>query len=199
MAIVYRHIRLDKNEPFYIGVGVDKRRAYQVIQRSKYWKSIVNKTEYEIEILFDDLTYEQAKEKEKEFIALYGRKDLGTGTLVNMTDGGEGCLNPSIQRRRAQSELMKNHIKSAATRKKLSEKLKGRKFSDETRRKMSEGQKNKSYKPTEEHKRKISEGGKGLKRSEETRKKMSESAKNRSEEHRRKISEANKGKKRSKK
>ena len=29
MAVVYRHIRLDKNEPFYIGIGKNIKRAYE--------------------------------------------------------------------------------------------------------------------------------------------------------------------------
>jgi hypothetical protein len=33
-----------------------------------------------------------ANHKEKEFIQLYGRKDLGLGELVNMTDGGDGTI-----------------------------------------------------------------------------------------------------------
>lgn len=87
MAFVYRHIRLDKNEPFYIGISKDQYRPYATKNRSKYWARIVNKSDYRVEILFDDLTYEQAKEKEIEFISLYGRKDLNNGCLVNMTDG----------------------------------------------------------------------------------------------------------------
>lgn len=35
-------------------------------------------------------TYQEAKVKEIELISLYGRRDLGKGTLVNFTDGGEG-------------------------------------------------------------------------------------------------------------
>jgi hypothetical protein len=90
MAIVYRHIRLDKNEPFYIGIGETEKRARSIKNRNKYWKNIVSKTEYEVEILFNDLTWDEACEKEKEFIKLYGRFDLGIGILVNMTDGGDG-------------------------------------------------------------------------------------------------------------
>ena len=57
MAYVYRHIRLDKNEPFYIGIGSDmtNKRANEKARRSKFWKKIVAKTDYEIEILFDDI------------------------------------------------------------------------------------------------------------------------------------------------
>jgi hypothetical protein len=88
-CIVYRHIRLDKNEPFYIGIAKNPKRPYIKNQRNNLWHKIVDKTEYRVDILFDDLTYEQACEKEKEFIQLYGRINLGTGTLVNMTDGGD--------------------------------------------------------------------------------------------------------------
>jgi hypothetical protein len=101
MAYVYRHIRLDKNEPFYVGIGKHEQdgeypRAYNLVKegllgyRSEMWKNIVVKTEVRVDILFENMTWEEAKEKEKEFIALYGRKDSNTGTLVNQTDGGDG-------------------------------------------------------------------------------------------------------------
>jgi hypothetical protein len=94
MAILYRHIRLDKNEPFYIGIGKTIKRAYSSINRNNYWHNIVgtDKKNYRIEILFEGISYEEAILKEKEFILLYGRKDLGKGSLVNVTDGGEGTL-----------------------------------------------------------------------------------------------------------
>ncbi len=95
MPYLYRHIRLDKNEPFYIGIGGDKnfKRAYEKRGRSKFWHKLVNKSAYEVEILLYDLTKEDVKVKEKEFIALYGRKDKNAGPLVNMTDGGDGLIN----------------------------------------------------------------------------------------------------------
>jgi hypothetical protein len=94
MAYLYRHIRLDKNEPFYIGVGSSANyfRAFRKTNRNNHWNNVVNITNYEVEILFDDLSDEQARLKEIEFIKLYGRVDLGTGSLVNLTDGGDGCL-----------------------------------------------------------------------------------------------------------
>lgn len=90
MAYLYRHIRTDRNEVFYIGIGLTLERAYTDIGRSVYWKRVVNKTSYEVEILFDDLTWQEACVKEMEFIHLYGRKTLKTGTLVNLTAGGDG-------------------------------------------------------------------------------------------------------------
>lgn len=92
MAVVYRHIRLDKNEPFYIGIG-QNRRAYAKNGRNQIWHRIVAKTEYDVEILFDDVSWDFAVEKEREFISLYGRMDNKTGILANMTDGGEGIVN----------------------------------------------------------------------------------------------------------
>ena len=94
MAYLYRHIRLDKNEPFYIGIGSDEEGRYERAQseesRTEYWHNIANKAGYEVEVILYDLTWEEACEKEKEFIKLYGRKDLKEGTLVNMTNGGQG-------------------------------------------------------------------------------------------------------------
>lgn len=93
MAYVYRHIRLDKNVPFYIGIGLDNggkyHRAGSKQSRNKFWHNIAKKHGYEIEIIVDDLTWDEAKEKEIEFIKLYGRISLA-GTLVNLTDGGQG-------------------------------------------------------------------------------------------------------------
>ncbi len=96
MAYLYRHIRLDKNEPFYIGVGgldtIDEEysRAYDKRGRNKIWRNITKKTKYEVEIVLDNLEREESLLKEVEFIALYGRIDLETGTLANLTNGGEG-------------------------------------------------------------------------------------------------------------
>ena len=90
--VVYRHIRHDKNEPFYIGIGSERRSKDSGSRRSILWNRITSKTTYDIEILFYNLTWEEACEKEKELIQLYGRKDLGLGSLCNMTDGGDGAI-----------------------------------------------------------------------------------------------------------
>lgn len=118
MAYVYRHIRLDKNEPFYIGIGNDiyYKRARNKSRRNKFWKNIISKTDYEVEILFDNISYDFAKQKEIEFIKLYGRKDLGTGTLVNLTDGGEGIIGF------CRNQEYKDKIRKTLTGRKLSEK-----------------------------------------------------------------------------
>ena len=114
MAYVYRHIRLDKNEPFYIGIGNDliNKRANEKARRNNLWKKIVSKSDYNIEILFDNITYEEAKIKEIEFIKLYGRIDLNNGILTNLTNGGDGSTNPSKEARLKMSETHKGRKNS---------------------------------------------------------------------------------------
>ena len=91
MAYVYKHTRMDTNEIFYIGIGDgnDYKRAYSKDSRNLWWKNIVAKTEYIVEILKDNLSWEEACEKEKYYIKKYGRTIEG-GILVNITEGGEG-------------------------------------------------------------------------------------------------------------
>jgi hypothetical protein len=139
MPYLYRHIRLDKNEPFYIGIGNDNtyRRAFEKSRRNKIWYDITSKSNYEVEILLCDLTWDNACKKEREFIKLYGRKDLGTGTLSNLTDGGEGALG-------------RKYITSIETKAKLSKSHKGKKVSEEVKKRMSQTRKGKRF--SEEHK-----------------------------------------------
>lgn len=90
---VYRHIRLDKDEPFYIGIGnsnykYNRANAKSHTQRNKHWINIANKSDIEIEIILEGLTLEEANNKEIEFIKLYGRH-LDGGTLCNIKEGGE--------------------------------------------------------------------------------------------------------------
>ena len=95
MACVYEHIRPDTNTIFYIGIGKKNNRAYSKCSRNTYWKNIVKKCNntFNINILHDALSWEEACEKEKQYIKQYGRIDNSTGILCNMTDGGEGILN----------------------------------------------------------------------------------------------------------
>lgn len=166
MACLYRHIRKDINVPFYIGIGKNVSRAYSITHRNKHWTSIVSKTEYEVEILFDDIDYGFAKEKEIEFIDIYKRKEDG-GTLCNITKGGDGVLGlmHNDESRKKMGEPNKGKTISEWHRKRISEFHKGKKTSEETKRKMSEkalGENNHRY---------------GVRASEETKQKMKNSAK----------------------
>ena len=70
---VYQHIRKDKNEVFYIGIGNKKNfsRAYEFRKdkRNEIWWKIFNKTKIEVEILYTDITKNDASLKEKELMA----------------------------------------------------------------------------------------------------------------------------------
>ena len=92
MAIVYQHTRLDNNSIFYIGISVNYKRAYDKSKRNKIWKGITSRTTYKVDIIYENLSWEEACEKEKELIKIYGRLDNNTGILANLTDGGEGTL-----------------------------------------------------------------------------------------------------------
>lgn len=93
-AYVYTHTRLDTNEIFYVGIGTQDnyKRASRSHNRTNYWNNIVKKCGWRVDIVFDNLSWEDACKKEIELIKKYGRIDLGTGTLVNLTDGGDGSL-----------------------------------------------------------------------------------------------------------
>ena len=79
MAIVYIHKGLDNNEIFYVGIGKSKLRSTSFDKRSKFWKDYVKKHSFLVEILFDDISWEEACEKEIELIKFYGRRDRGEG------------------------------------------------------------------------------------------------------------------------
>jgi hypothetical protein len=142
MAIVYRHIRLDKNEPFYIGIGEDIKRAFYFYKRSEHWHHIFNKTKIQVEILFDDVSLDFALEKERELIKLYGRKDLGAGLLVNKTDGGEYVEGLSLDVRKVMSDKAKNRIITDEWKKNMSKSQLGRTHSTTTKLKIKTSQKN---------------------------------------------------------
>ena len=197
----YAYLREDKT-PYYIGKGKGNR-AYK-----KHRKGIgVPKDKSRIIFLKQNLTEEEAFRHEIYMIAVFGRKDLRTGILHNLTDGGDGASGYvfSEETKRKQSEAHKGNTTwlgkthSEETKRKMSDTRKGKTHSEETKRKQSEAKKGKTF--SEESKRKMSEAQKGKSLSEETRRKMSETRKGKipSKETRRKLSEARKGQAKGKK
>ena len=182
---VYSHMQADTGEVFYIGKGMNNR-AYSKYRRSSWWKNIANKHDWKVIIIKDSLSEEEAFELEKFYIKEYGRRDLGTGTLINLTDGGDGISNISSSTRKKMSDSKKGTKRSYESNRKTSMSLKGKPSGREGKVVSEEGRNN------------ISEGLRGHFVSEETRKKLSDKLKGRvfSEETRKKMSESRKGKKR---
>ena len=132
----YAYLREDRT-PYYIGKGQGRRISNR---QKKDMKSPKDKSR--IILLKQNLTEEEAFRHEIYMIAVFGRKDLGTGILRNRTNGGEG---------------ISGCIPTEETRRKISKKNKGKKRTEEQKQKLREAQKNQS----EETRRKKSEKNKG--------------------------------------
>ena len=90
----YAYLRED-GTPYYIGKGKG-RRAYR--KRHKGIKPPKNIAK--ILYLKQNLTEEEAFKHEIYMIAVFGRKDLGTGILHNKTNGGEGTSGITVSDKR---------------------------------------------------------------------------------------------------
>ena len=111
----YAYLRQDRT-PYYIGKGSGKR-IY-----SKQRGVNAPKDKSRIIFLKKNLTEAEAFKHEVYMIAVLGRKDLGTGILRNLTNGGEGAS---------------GHVKSEEAKKKISEANTGKIRTEEAKKKMS--------------------------------------------------------------
>ena len=103
--VVYIHRKKTDSTIFYVGIGKPSR-AYSKspTSRSVVWSRTVKKHGYYVEVILEDLEWEEACEIEIYLIEKFGRRDLKKGALVNLTDGGEGATNMSEEGRRKISE-----------------------------------------------------------------------------------------------
>jgi len=142
---VYTHTRLDNNTVFYVGIGTHKARqtkhsrANERTRRTKHWKNIVAKTNYIIDIVFDNVQWDAACKLEIDLISKY-KRDIEGGTLCNLTLGGEGAF----------GRIVRQEVRD-----KISKTLKGHKLSQATKEKIRQTLLNKDYIPSKTHKKVI--------------------------------------------
>lgn len=162
---VYVYFDPSRAEPIYVGMGTGARERHHLkrkdmhpfVQRLQLMKRegigpVISK-------IVEGLDHELACLVEQEAISKFGRKDLGKGSLLNMTNGGDGLHNPPIETRRKIGEASSKKIMSAEAREKISAALRVRvrkPMSEETKRKI--GLKMKDRVLSAEHKAKIGAG-----------------------------------------
>lgn len=95
---VYLHRKADTGEPFYVGKGTERsrhkqiyyERAYTPSSRNIVWQRTVAKHGLVVEIVASCESDTYAQELEMALIRQYGRRNVGVGPLINLTDGGDG-------------------------------------------------------------------------------------------------------------
>lgn len=186
--VLYLHRNNSTGEIFYVGIG-QKQRATNFRERNFLWKSYVEKHGLpQVELYKTNLSFLEAQYMETFFIDKMGRKINNSGSLTNLTIGGEGVrglkktekqlesirqLNKSRPRLYGKDNPMFGRVVSQETKDKISKRGRGRKQSPEHIAKRALAKKGKRMNQasidkmaatlrgrilSEEHKNKISEG-----------------------------------------
>lgn len=138
----YLYIDID-NSPLYVGKGKDlcAFRHFKLKTHLGYTlRKRINNGFNILPIITYHIDENTALAMEIFWIAVYGRKDIGKGTLLNLTDGGEGVSG----RRYSHSEETKIKISKSLIGRECSRGMLNKSHSNETRLKMSASQKGKS-------------------------------------------------------
>jgi NUMOD3 motif len=161
---VYVHMKATDDSVFYVGKG-SKYRSTSKNGRSEHWHRIVNKHGLIVEIVKNNLSFEESNSYEIYLIAKLRNEGCN---LCNLTDGGEGSS---------------GYVVTEKTKLAISKATKGKKRTEETKAKMKGNKNAFGAKRSAETRAKMSASKKGTNNiigrpvSEETRKKISETRK----------------------
>lgn len=124
MEKFYTYCLIDPRDcqPFYVGKGKGRRmydhwkhrnakccKNYRLKQKLKQLEQAGVRPVYSV--VLENVTDAEALSKEMELVACFGRLDIGTGILCNLTDGGEAGASgwsQDTRLRKSQLELAKN-------------------------------------------------------------------------------------------
>ena len=145
---VYRDPRPTKNnQPVYVGKGTGDRDLSHWSRGShnKPFQDFISHLKARglvatCERVFESEDEAAAFAKEIELIALYGRRDLGKGTLFNLTDGGEGVagMKKTAEQRAIDGKFSREHWQNPEYRQKITASQKAVQSTPEARAMKSE-------------------------------------------------------------
>lgn len=131
---VYIYHDPEDGKPFYVGKG-SRKRCFDLFNRSTYF---LNKLRQmcrhgrapSITVAFVS-SHECAMQLEAALVEAYGRRDIGTGPLVNLTAGGIGISSPSTETREKIAASKRGKARSLETITKIIETKRGKPLSPE--------------------------------------------------------------------
>lgn len=141
IMILYFHINPKTTDIFYVGIGRTEKRSvdFKNSRRNIHWQRYVEKHgEPVVEIVQKDVEKNIACAWERFYISLF-KKIKDGGTLVNITDGGEGSFGLKMSDEAKEKMRLKKvgHIASEETKERMSIAKIGKSHSEEAKLNMS--------------------------------------------------------------
>ena len=128
--LLYVYLDSSKGEPFYVGKTLVEKRVWDRFpsRRTRLFLNRLQEADEVEVIVLSSFTEAQADLMERYLIKEIGRQDLGTGPLVNLTDGGDstnGNVLPPTRKKEI-GDFHRGKVVSIETRMKMSVAHKGK-------------------------------------------------------------------------